>query len=326
MNSTIDRSELFLRLFLFAGGVFFSFCAYGASGWNIVSLVLCALFIFFALLCFAYALFYDKMTAFDSKLEQKQEASQKKRMANKRYVQATDIALSIFGVVMILGCIWFVLDRIAAKQYIVAAVFGVLGIKYVVSGILFPSLNSLAATQGWLKVQKLTKTKAIIEEEQKLERRKNLLEHPVDRDTIAIIRQVENKKALEKDIELAVDLDCDKGMLVLWPIGGDDYAVQFPGGITRINLVNFIYDFEQEVVVWCKSSHTKRLSGQWAMISLKDDDGICAVSDDGRQWEILDDDEELLFRSTNTHHLDFSPRPELQYDINNPETQVFYNE
>lgn len=326
MNSNIDWAKLFLRLFLFAGGVFFSFCAYGASGRKIVSLVLCALFIFFALLCFAYAIFYDKMSAFDSKLEQKQEASQKKRMANKRYVQATDIALSIFGVVMILGCIWFVLDRIAAKQYIVAAVFGVLGIKYVVSGILFPSLNSLAATKGWIKVQKLTKTKAIIEEEQKLERRKNLLEHPVDRDTIAIIKQVENRKNLEKDIELAVDYDCDKGLLVIWPIGDSDYAVQFPGGISRLNLVNFLYDFDQEVVIWCKSSHTKRLSGQWALITLKDDDGICAVSDDGRQWEISDDDDQMLFHPTNYHYLTFKPRPQLYYDIENPEVKVFYHE
>lgn len=306
MNSNIDWAKLFLRLFLFAGGVFFSFCAYGASGRKIVSLVLCALFIFFALCCFAYAISYDKMSAFDSKLEQ--------------------IVLSIFGVVMILGCIWLVLDRIAAKQYIVAAVFGVLGIKYVVSGILFPSLNSLAATKGWIKVQKLTKTKAIIEEEQKLERRKNLLEHPVDRDTIAIIKQVENRKNLEKDIELAVDYDCDKGLLVIWPIGDSDYAVQFPGGISRLNLVNFLYDFDQEVVIWCKSSHTKRLSGQWALITLKDDDGICAVSDDGRQWEISDDDDQMLFQPTNYHYLTFKPRPQLYYDIENPEVKVFYHE
>ena len=159
-----------------------------------------------------------------------------------------------------------------------------------------------------------------------MERRKNLLEHPIDRDTLAIIKQVETPKELEKTLELVVYLYCEKGVIVLWPIGESDYAIRFPGGISRMNLVNFLYDFDQEVVIWCKSSHSKRLSGQWAMITLKDDDGICAVSDDGRQWEILDDDEQMLFKSTDYHHMTFIPRPQLYFDINNPKVKVFYQE
>lgn len=326
MKFNIDKYELFLRLFLFVGGAFFLFCAYMTFGIDVKSIALIFTFIFFAILCLAYAIFYDKMSAFDDKLAQKQEASREKRLANKKFENVANIALLILGVVMLFICIVGIIDFIVEERYVFAAVIGILGIKYVVSDLLFPSLNSLAATKGWKKVQKLTKTKAIKEEELKAERRKNLLEHPIDCDTIAIIKQVESLKSIEKDIELAVDMYCDKGMIVLWPIGESDYAVQFPGGISRMNLVDFLYDFDQEVVIWCKSSHTKRLSGQWAMITLKDDDGICAVSDDGRQWEIPDDDDEMLFRSTNYHYLTFKPRPQLYFDTDNPELKVFYQE
>ena len=211
------------------------------------------------------------------------------------------------------------------KDAIFLIVFSGITIWLLIDGMK-PLLHLIAKRKDWTRIASWSASKADKEEEIKHEREQKMAHHHSN-GTIILVTESGDIRELLEMYALDYSENHIDNIAQLWHIEGDRYAISFPCGVARIPLMNLLYDLADEcseVRLWIPSHATKRTTGMWTMITVNSDDFMVAASDDGRQWIVPEEDEEqFLFKETDTHQVDFQPYPNvfLSTDMKN---ELFY--
>lgn len=162
---------------------------------------------------------------------------------------------------------------------------------------------------------------------QKIERLKSW--HLSDDILITATEDGDIRDALEDYVEYDVT-NYVNGAAQLWQLEKKRYAITFPCGVNRLQLMQMMCELCNQcsdIRLWMPSRVTKRTTGQWTLAIFDDEGYLVAASDDGRQWRVADDDYyDLLFIPSNSYHLTFQPRPNIDFSSAQKKALYYQNE
>ena len=190
-----------------------------------------------------------------------------------------------------------------------------------------PLIKLIAKRKGWKKMSERLATDSDKLEEQLRSRKEKMAQHVSD-GILLVANQKGNgdiRNALEDYVDKFVPNHVD-GSAQLWQTGHYDYAITFPCGVSQKQLEQMMRQLEPQcnnIRLWMPSQFTKSTTGQWTMITMREDGVLVAASDDGCQWIVTDcDTDDPLFKSTASHQISFQPRPDI--DFNNAKKKALY--
>jgi len=190
-----------------------------------------------------------------------------------------------------------------------------------------PLIKLIAKRKGWKKMSERLASDSDKLEEQ-LRSRKEKMEQYVSDGILLIANQNGNGdiyNALEDYVDKFVPSHVD-GSAQLWQTDRYSFAITFPCGVSRNQLMQMMCQLEHEchnIRLWMPSQFAKSTSGQWTMVTVRVDGVLVAASDDGCQWIVSNyDTDDLLFKSTDSHQISFQPRPDI--DFNNAKKKALY--
>ncbi len=240
--------------------------------------------------------------------------SEEKKLRRQRI---DDIIKSIYYLGVAGFCIYLIIS-IIFKYGIKDAVLAIIASSCFTIWLLIdgmkPFLHLIAKRKDWTRLASWSASEADKDEEIKHKREQKMAHHHSD-GTIILATESGDIRELLDTYAFEYSKNHIDNIAQLWQIEGDRYAITFPCGVARIPLMNLLfelYDECSEFRLWIPSYTTKRTTGVWTMATVNSDYFIVAASDDGRQWIVPEEDEEqFLFKETDTHQIDFQPYPDI---------------
>jgi len=323
---------ILLRLFLFVGGSGMLYSVYLKildptipQGEKIISAIILSLL---GLGSIIYAIWYKKVNAWETEEEVKDTIRWQNRRrelspdTKVRRAKFTEFGyyLFCFAVSMLMAYVVANADPKKESQSQLEYALGLIvcaGISiYLFIMSLSPIIKIFAKRRGWKKIYGELEMESDIETQALREREERMATFVSDGTLLLATQSGDIRNALEEYVSSCMSNYVD-GTAQLWQLDQIHFAITFPCGVSRIQLMEMMYILWSEcnsVTLWLPSKVTKRTTGEWTMVIMNDNEDLVAASDDGRQWITSEADDELLFKSSKTDLVTFQPRPNINFE------------